>query len=150
MDKINFVNGETRLNKQTMDTLQDNVEDAIDNINSGLQVIPTFALPVTSTTEEQALLNTTISEAGTYLFVVNVPMNYYGESGRELFLYLKINNKLVATHQAVISDAYTITQNITEIKNIPANSAINITVRNTVAGKNFAAGNGQLQYIKLK
>lgn len=108
------------------------------------------ALDVCNDTLEHTLLNTTIQK-GTYIISANVPVNFYGSIGRELYARLKVNNVTKDTGGGVInSEIYTLHTKLFAICEVSDNSTITITLQNTVENKNFACGLVELNYIKLK
>lgn len=98
LTKINFVNGgqpainDTNLNKiqtntQTaISTLEENVETAIqtemNNINTAITSVAVPALSVQTDTAEHILKSFTIETAGRYMFLADVPLNYYRDNGQ--------------------------------------------------------------------
>ncbi len=93
LTKINFVNGgqpavnDTNLNQiqtntQTaISTLEENVETAIqtemNNINTAITSVAVNALSVQTDTTEHILKSFAIETAGRYMFLADVPLNYY-------------------------------------------------------------------------
>lgn len=99
LTKINFANGgqpainDTNLNKiqtntQTaISTLEENVETAIqaemNNINTAITSVAVPALSVQTDTTEHVLKSFTVTEAGRYMFLADVPLNYYRSNGQK-------------------------------------------------------------------
>lgn len=123
----------------------------IDNINSSIIYKTSNALEVTTRTDEITLINFDIAEPGKYLIFSKVPVNYYGAEGRELFLYLKLNNIIEDIAGGVLNKyAWTHYETLFAICNVQANSNIKLTVKNGGEGKQFAIGWFSLRYMKLK
>lgn len=82
MEKINFVNGQSPyISATNLNNLQDNVETAIqtemNNINTAITSVTVPALSVQTDTTEHILKSFTIETAGRYMFLADVPLNYY-------------------------------------------------------------------------
>lgn len=123
----------------------------IDNVNSSIIDKTSNALAVTARTDEITLINFDITEPGKYLIFSKVPVNYYGAEGRELFLYLKLNNIIEDIAGGVLNNyIWTHYETLFAICNVPANSNIKLTVKNNGAGKQFAIGGFSLRCMKLK
>lgn len=178
MEKINFINGETPINDTNLNQMQDNIENAIPNVIDNLESTSTTeplsakqgkvldekiddiignigsiscaGTDIVETTTEVELGSGTITKAGKYLIVASIPINYYGQTGRQLLLKLKINEQEVWSGGGIInSDAYTLYTQLAKIVNIPANTNVKVTLIDA-AGKTFACLPFTLEYIRLK
>lgn len=123
----------------------------VDNINSNIIYKTSNALDVTTRTDEITLINFDIIEPGKYLIYSKVPVNYYGAEGRELFIYLKLNDRIEDIAGGVLNTyIWTHYEILFAICNVTANSTVKITVKNNGTGKQFAIGDFSLRYMKLK
>lgn len=167
MEKINFVNGQSPyISATNLIKLQDNVENAIstleenvetaiqtemNNINTAITSVAVPALSVQTDTTEHILKSFTIETAGRYMFLADVPLNYYGETGRTLYLNLKVNNTEKFIGGGIINtNAYTLYTKLLTVADVPSNGTIEITLKNDTDGKQFACLGFNLQYFKLK
>lgn len=126
-------------------------ENKLNNIlNYNIESIAIPALlATTNVTSEQTLGTTTIPSAGTYLFWANIPVNYYGQNGRDLLLRFKINDVEIWRNVGVCNTyVYTLCAQLFSVQNISANSNIKITIQDTL-GKTYACGAFILYYIRL-
>ena len=115
--------------------------------------INSFSAPaisaITGVTSEKTILNNTITETGVYIIWANIPLNYYGQSGRELYLRLKINDiERWYSFGVCNTYIYTLFTQLFTVQNIPANSNIKITVQDP-SGKTYAVNSFTLYYMKL-
>lgn len=152
MEKINFVNGQApALNATNLNQMQDNIEVEFNNINKGLTTVNSTTLyETTGVTTETTMLETTVTEAGIYLFKAVVPINYYGQSGRELWCKLLVDNSEKARCGGIINtSAYIIYSPLIALVDVPANANIKVVLRDA-SGKSYACPQFTLQYIKLK
>lgn len=103
----------------------------------------------TGVTSEKTILNNTITETGVYIIWANIPLNYYGQSGRELYLRLKIND-IERWYSFGVCNTYifTLFTQLFTVQNISANSNIKITVQDP-SGKTYAVNSFTLYYMKL-
>ena len=89
LTKIGFNNGsqpalnDTNLNQMqtniqtAISTLEENVETEMNNINTAITSVAVPALAVQTDTTEHVLKSFTIETAGRYMFLADVPLNYY-------------------------------------------------------------------------
>lgn len=89
LTKIGFNNGsqpalnDTNLNQMqtniqtAISTLEENVETEMNNINTAITSVAVPALSVQTDTTEHILKSFTIETAGRYMFLADVPLNYY-------------------------------------------------------------------------
>lgn len=126
--------------------LDEKIDDIIGNIGS----ISCAGTDVVETTTEVDLGSGTITKAGKYLIVASIPINYYGQDGRQLILRLKINEQEVWSGGGVINSyVYTLYTQLAKIVNIPANTNVKVTLSD-LTGKTFACSPFTLEYIRLK
>ena len=156
MEKINFVNGQSPyISATNLNNLQDNVETAIqtemNNINTEITSVAVPALAVKTDTTEHVLKSFTIETAGRYMFLADVPLNYHGETGRTLYLKLKVNNSEKFVGGGIINaNAFTLYTKLLTVADVPANGTVKVVVNNDTDGKQFACLGFNLQYFKLK
>ena len=135
-------------------TLKENGKKVItdlDNINTEITSVTVPALAVKTDTTEHTSKSFTIETTGRYMFLADVPLNYYGETGRTLYLILKVNNTEKFVGGGVINtNAYTLYTKLLTVADVPANGTIEITLKNDTDGKQFACAGFNLQYFKLK
>lgn len=127
------------------------LNEKINNINSILTTVSSNALEATTgTTTEITLLETTIAKKGIYLFTANIPVNYYGQSGRDLLLRLKVNNVEKWYNDGVCNTyIYTLSTSLIKILDIPENANVKITIQDAT-GKTYACAGFALTYIRLR
>lgn len=126
--------------------LNEKIDDIIGDIGS----ISCAGTDAVTTTEEVEIGSGTIEKAGKYLIGASIPINYYGQVGRQLILKLKINEQEVWTGGGVInSSVYVLYTQLTKIVNIPENANVKVTLIDT-AGQTFACLPFMLEYIRLK
>lgn len=89
LTKIGFNNGsqpalnDTNLNQMqtniqtAISTLEENVETEMNNINTAITSVAVPALSVQTDTTEHILKSFEIKTAGRYMFLADVPLNYY-------------------------------------------------------------------------
>lgn len=89
LTKIGFNNGsqpalnDTNLNQMqtniqtAISTLEENVETEMNNINTAITSVAVPALAVQTDTTEHILKSFAIETAGRYMFLADVPLNYY-------------------------------------------------------------------------
>lgn len=89
LTKIGFNNGsqpalnDTNLNQMqtniqtAISTLEENVETEMNNINTAITSVAVPALSVQTDTTEHILKSFEIETAGRYMFLADVPLNYY-------------------------------------------------------------------------
>lgn len=122
----------------------------IDDIIGDIESISCAGTAAVTTTAEVELGLGTIEKAGKYLIVAFIPINYYGQTGRQLTLRLRINGKEAWCGGGVInSSAYTLYTQLTKIVNIPENANIKVTAHDET-GKTFSCLSFSLEYIRLK
>lgn len=92
LTKIGFNNGsqpalnDTNLNQMqtniqtAISTLEENVETEMNNINTAITSVAVPALAVQTDTTEHILKSFEIETAGRYMFLADVPLNYYRRS----------------------------------------------------------------------
>ena len=153
-DKLDRTGGKITGNLDVSGTLTENGKKVItdlDNINTEITSVAVPALAVKTDTTEHVLKSFTIETAGRYMFLADVPLNYYGETGRTLYLNLKVNNTEKFVGGGVINtNAYTLYTKLLTVADVPSNGTIEITLRNDTDGKQFACLGFNLQYFKLK
>ena len=126
-------------------------EKQFNNINTALETVNVPALTVQTDTTEHVLKSFTIEKAGRYMFLADVPLNYYGATGRTLYLNLKVNNAEKFIGGGIINvSAYTLYTKLLTVADVPSNGTIEITLKNDTDGKQFACLGFNLQYFKLK
>lgn len=124
-----------------------------DNYISDLVNYVTTSISVTSTTAEQTILSTILEKKGLYLLVGSIPLNNYGlQTGRELYIKVKINNSEVFAQLWVInSEVYTLSRTIAVLFcTTSINSELKITIQNSTSNKNWSCPSGVLQLARLK
>ena len=124
-----------------------------DNYISDLVNYVTTSISVTSTTAEQTILSTILEKKGLYLLVGSIPLNNYGlQTGRELYIRVKINNVEVFSQLWVInSEVYTLSRTIAVLFcTTSINSELKITIQNSTSNKNWSCPSGVLQLARLK
>ena len=85
------------------------------------------------------------------MFLADVPLNYYGETGRILYLRLKVNNSEKFVGGGVINtNVYTLYTKLLTVADVPANGTVEITLKNDADGKQFACRSFNLQFFRLK
>lgn len=153
-DKLDRTGGKITGNLDISGTLKENGKKVItdlDNINTEITSVTVPALAVKTDTTEHVLKSFTIETAGRYMFLADVPLNYYGATGRTLYLNLKVNNTEKFVGGGVINtNAYTLYTKLLTVADVPANGTIEITLKNDIDGKQFACLGFNLQYFKLK
>ena len=107
--------------------------------------LPSVAL---TTITKYTLLEYTIEEAGTYLITGYSPLNHYGQTGRELNLFLKKNDEDFFISVNVQNGEWTITVPISAMQTFKAGDVLTAVVTNNGA-KNWTHGVGKLQLVKL-
>ena len=123
----------------------------LDDINTEITSVTVPTLTVQTDTTEHVLKSFTIETAGRYMFLADVPLNYYGETGRMLYLRLKVNtNEKYVGGGVINASAYTVYTKLLAVADVPANGTVEVVVNNDVNGKQFACGAFSLQYFKLK
>lgn len=125
----------------------------LDSVDSDLVNYVTTSISVTSTTAEQTILSTILEKKGLYLLVGSIPLNNYGlQTGRELYIRVKINNVEVFSQLWVInSEVYTLSRTIAVLFcTTSINSELKITIQNSTSNKNWSCPSGVLQLARLK
>ena len=112
-------------------------------------VLSTARSATTRVTTEVNLLEATIADAGVYLFVADIPINYYRQTGRDLLIRLKVNNSNILTIGGNSNADYTIHSSLITMAEIPDNANIKITIQDT-SGKTYACTQFILKYIRLR
>lgn len=126
--------------------LNESINDIIGDIGS----ISCAGTDAVTTTAEVELGSGTIEKAGKYLIAASIPINYYGQVGRQLILKLKINEQEVWIGGGVInSNAFVLYTQLTKIVNISKNANVKVTLIDA-AGQTFACLPFILEYIRLK
>jgi hypothetical protein len=119
-------------------------------LDEEIKIINVSNLPVSSTILEKTLLTTTIEDEGIYLFMINIPINFYGQIGRELYAYLKVNNQIVSVAGGVINEsAFTLYLPLSTIANVAKKSNLKVTIKSGTA-QDYACTDFQVKYLKLK
>lgn len=126
-------------------------EKQLNNINTALETVNVPALTVQTDTTEHVLKSFTIEKAGRYMFLSDVPLNYYGAIGRTLLIRLKVNGIERYVGGGIINtNAYTLYTKLLAVADVPVNATVSVTVKNDVADKQFSVGAFAIQYFKLK
>ena len=126
-------------------------EKQFNNINTALETVNVPALTVQTDTTEHVLKSFTIEKAGRYMFLSDVPLNYYGATGRTLLIRLKVNGIDRYVGGGIINtNAYTFYTKLLAVADVPVNATVSVTVKNDAADKQFAVGAFAIQYFKLK
>ena len=81
-DKLDRTGGKITGNLDVSGVLKENgnnviTEKQFNNINTALETVNVPALTVQTDTTEHVLTNFTIAKAGRYMFLADVPLNYY-------------------------------------------------------------------------
>ena len=135
-------NGETK--KVTINTLFDDVNDLTTTLN-------TSTISETTTTDEVTLVNYTIPKAGLYLIAGYLYPNYYGASGRTIFVYIKKNSYISHyTANVINGSAYIVTQTINSVIEFNQGDTLTISIQNDTQNKSWAMGEGVINLVKLK
>lgn len=129
------------------------IKDLIDNeqLDKRLQktivdlIIPSVSL---TTKTEHTLLEYTITEDGIYLITGYSLLNHYGQTGRELNLFLKKNGEDFFVSVNVYNGEWTVSVPISAMQNFKKGDVLTIFVTNYGA-KNWMHGLGKLQLLKL-
>ena len=126
-------------------------EKQLNNINTALETVNVPALTVQTDTTEHVLKSFTIETAGRYMFLADVPLNYYGATGRTLYLKLKVNNSEKFVGGGIINTyTHTLYTKLLTVVDVPANSTVSVNVQNDLENAQFACGAFNLQYFRLK
>jgi hypothetical protein len=125
--------------------------NVLNKVNTGLTSVTSTTLGATTgTTTQVKLLETTILDEGVYFFNALIPMNYYGQDGRNLNCRLLVNDTQKAINGGVINtNAFTLYSPLSAIVDVPSNATIKVTIQDTL-GKTFACPQFELQYIRLR
>ena len=127
------------------------IQTDLDSINGEIASITVPALAVCTDITEHVLKSFTITETGRYMFLADVPLNYYGAIGRNLYLKLKINSIEKYIGGGVINaEIYTLYTKLLAVADVPANASVEISLKNDTDGKQFACRDFTLNYFKLK
>lgn len=146
VNAINEVDENSSLNTQHISQLVEEVE----NIGSGLTSVNSIARSATTgVTTPVTLLETTITDEGVYLFVANIPINFYGQTGRDVLVRFLINDVSYSTTGGNSNADYTFYCPLNVLAEISANTTIKITIQDP-AGKTYACTSFALRYIRLK
>jgi len=125
-------------------------KSTLNNISSGLTTATIDATGTLNTTVKQTLVSKTISTAGTYLFNISVPVNYYGQSGRDIWVYLEIGSTAIGTDGVINTYVYTLHRTLTYIATVSANTIVKVTSYSTTTATYAIGTGGFLQYLRLK
>lgn len=126
-----------------------NLKNVLNSINSTIIYKPREELGLSDKAGETILLDFNIAEPGRYLFFSKIPLNYYGQEGRELYLYLRRNGIGEDVAGGVFNTyAWTHYEILFAICDVTANSKIEVVVANN-GGKKFHIGWFSLKYMKL-
>lgn len=125
-------------------------KSTLNNINSGLTTTTINATSVLSTTAEQTLVTKTISTAGTYLFLIHVPVNYYAGEGRDLEISLKIGSSTVSTNGVMNGYMWTFSRTMSYMATVSANTTVKVTIKSGNTNNYMVGSGGYLQYLRLK
>ena len=131
-------------------SLSHNKENLKDILDSQIISFASSSLSETKDTSEITILTSTISVGGIYLFTANIPVNYYGQTGRELVLKLYVNNRMIWANTGVINIyAWTLSASLAQLVKIQPNSTVKITIQDK-AGKSYSVGAFSLDCLRLK
>lgn len=129
------------------------LKEIVDKCNFNYELKALYSSGVAATTEtisEIELLNLKLTEAGTYIFFANIPLNYYGQSGRELYLRLKVNGVEIWYSIGVCNTyVYTLSTTLFRIANISKNDIVTITIQD-ITGKTYACRGFDFFYMKIQ
>lgn len=127
------------------------LNNILDNINVYVANVNLSGVSVADTDDEKTVGTFTIPSTGVYLIAGYCDTNYYGQSGRDLFTYIRQNGYVVWGYNGVLNtDAWTVSRSVCCVINANKNDVITFTVKNGVAGKNYSFGGGKLQFVKLR
>lgn len=127
------------------------IQTDLDNINGEIISSSVPALAIQEDTTEHILKTITIAKEGKYMFNADVPINYYGATGRILYLKLKVNGVEKYVGGGVVNSyVYTLYTKLLAVVDVPAGATITITLQNDVDGKKFMCQEFNLQYFRLK
>lgn len=123
---------------------------SFNDINSNLTNILCNNKTNIQSTSEQTLISTTLNK-GKYLFLANVPINYYGATSRELNTYLYVNNVSVNTTNGVINNnAYTLSRPVICVFNVTNDyTPISLTIVSTTNSR-YDVYEFNAQILRLK
>lgn len=125
-------------------------QGALNRLNCGFQTIGISAVSnMSGTTTAITMLKTSIPSSGLWLFTANVPINFYGQSGRELWVKLKINDTEIDSAGGVLNTyGYTIKLNMTCIA--PANTGDTLKIEiQDASGKTYTTSWFPLYMVNL-
>ena len=127
-----------------------NKEILKDILDSQIISFNSSGLPKTETTAETTILSSQISKGGIYLFTANIPVNYYGQTGRDLVLKFYVNDSMVWANTGVINtSAWTLSASLAQLVKIKSDSTIKITIQDK-SGKSYAIGAFFIYCLRLK
>lgn len=117
----------------------------------GITEVLSTTIPLTTgVTTEVELLNATIKRSGIYLFTANIPVNYYGQEGRELIVRLRVNGLTKWSNAGVLNNfAWTLNVALATILNISANDKITMTIQDAT-GKNYSCEQFWFKYMPIE
>lgn len=103
----------------------------------------------TGNTNEIEFIHQTMQKSGTYIFCANIPLNYYGQNGRELYLRLKVNGIEVWYNMGVLNlYVYTMSVSLFCLCEIQKGDVVTLTIQDAL-GKTFACREFNLYYMCL-
>lgn len=127
------------------------IQTDLDSINGAITNVEVPALTVQTDTTEHVLKSFTVTKAGRYMFLADVPINYYGATGRILYLRLKVNGVEKFVGGGIINvSAYTLYTKLLAVVDVPDNANVSVSIQNNLANAQFACGAFGLQYFRLK
>ena len=100
--------------------------------------------------EEITMLEMTIKEEGLYYFEASIPLNYYGQTGRELYVKLKIKDIEIWRGGGVVNTyVYTLYTQLTKKVYVAKNSIVKIVIQDVI-GKTYDCLPFSFYYSKEK
>ena len=126
------------------------IDERINNINSNIMTVGWADRLNIQTTAEQTIISITLNK-GLYLFVTNIPINYAGNSGREINTKLLLNNTLIDFTTGVCNTyVWTLARPIVKIINVTTdNSNLQLNIFSSTTSRYDIAGQSA-QILRLK
>ena len=126
-----------------------NILDSNMQKNTNFAVLTLNGVGVTTASSYQ-ILDYTIPEKGTYLFLGMAHTNYYGQTGRELTIHLAKNWGDFYNFVGVCNTyTWTLTMPITGICKCNKNDKIEVYISNSDSTKTWANSGGNLYVVRL-
>lgn len=127
----------------------DTLDKKIEKVNSNFKSIESTNLSETSETIDKILIDTTIENAGTYLLVANIPINFLGGTNRDISIKIYVDDVINQSSSYVINNnAYTVTFAVCKIINVSENGNLKIAAQNSL-GVPYSISPFETQLIKL-